>query len=378
MRRERGVRAAVFGGIAISIAALAACQKDRPNASDNTSIGSGSQAGGSACSTPTEGCPCDSPGIQVSCGQVERRAGDYVSCSLGMEICGASAKWGACVGDGVTTSSVYAPQSGLGITALAGSSQTCVNNPCDPSCMNFTDSAGGVDAGPDSGLTTVDAGMSIVGTLVSASNSTCTGLQPMANQTMVVTSLSPITTTPSTSNFTTSIIPSGCYVGSVTPLWGVDRFDLGVISTGGAYSHVVPVPAVVTVTGYAGSFSTSAKVTVTVNVADTTSGPAPSGYTTSSFTGSVTSTETAPKILYPYTGTVFPLGLTAPLFMWQRLSTATAAKAVKVSLTYTGFSYAAIIPEGSQRFQIPQAAWTAFGQAASGNTGTLTLQRIDS
>src|SRR5262249_32933029 len=44
-----------------------------------------------------------------------------------------------------------------------------------------------------------------------------------------------------------------------------------------------------------------------------------------------------------------------------------------------GFTWAAIVPEGStQRFQIPQSAWTAFGQAASGNTGTITVQRIDS
>ncbi len=296
-----------------------------------------------------------------------------------METCQASGTWGACIGDSVATTEVYAPAGGLNLSSLATTSATCVNNPCDPSCMNFTDTPNGInDAG--AGLTAADSGIAIGQTLVTPANSTCTGLAPMANQTMVITSLSPITTTPSTATFTTSLLPAGCYTGTVTPLWGVDRFDLGVINTSGAYTEVVPTPATVTVTGYAGFYSTSAKIAVTVNVTDLTSGPAPTGYTGSNFAPVVTtntSTEAAPTILYPYNQTVFPLGLTAPLFMWQRAGTA-VAKAIRVNLSFTGFSWSAIIPEGSQRFQIPQAAWTAFGQAATGATGTISLQRIDS
>src|SRR5690348_17919185 len=52
---RRDLRHAAFGLIAISIAALAACQKDRPNASDNATTGTGAQATGNACSTPTAG-----------------------------------------------------------------------------------------------------------------------------------------------------------------------------------------------------------------------------------------------------------------------------------------------------------------------------------
>ena len=365
--------------LALALVGAAACSNNRPNTSDTGNTSSGSKVGSSACDTPTLGCPCSSPGIAVSCGNVDRISGDYVSCSRGLETCQASGSWGACIGDANAVSTqVYAPTGGLRLSSLATTSATCVNNPCDPSCMSYTDAPNNLDAG--TGLAADDSGVGITGTLVTPANSTCTGLSPMANQSVVVTSLSPIATTPSTTSFTTSLIPASCYTGTVTPLWGVDRFDLAVISTSGAYSQVVPTPAVVTVTGYAGYYSTSATVTVTVNVTDLTTGPAPTGYTAAKFypTTTPTSSEALPKILYPYDSTVFPLGLTAPLLMWQRATTASAAKAAMVTLSFTGFSWSAVIPEGSQRFQIPQSAWTAFAQAATGSTGQLTLQRIDS
>jgi hypothetical protein len=368
----------VFFGIsvsAIAFAALLAACGDRPPMESGSSTATVPLA--AQCAEKNEGCPCDAPGITVSCGQVERRSGDYVACSEGTQTCHANGRWGACIGDGVVTRT--APATGLHAASLGNAAQVCDGNPCDPFCKAYNDTPSGLDAG--AGFAVTDAGLGLAAAEAGAASVACTSLAPLTNTTMTVTSISPVITSPVTSAFATSLLPAACYSGAFSPLWSVNRYDLGVVSAAGTYTHVVPVPATVTVTAYAGSLSTTATVTVNVAASDVTG--APLGYGVSSFTGAVTSAEAAPAMLYPYASTVFPLGLSAPLVMWKRAASATAAKAVMVTLRYPSsgtatFKWSAVIAEGSQRYQIPQSAWAAFDQTAKGSTGAIDVQRIDS
>ena len=123
---------------------------------------------------------------------------------------------------------------------------------------------------------------------------------------------------------------------------------------------------------------------VTVNVVDTSS--APTGYSNAQFPAT-TGTADNITVLYPYAGTVFPLGLPAPLLQWQNNnSPQTAASAVKVTLRFpaTGtpiFSWSEIVPElqtaptttlaAQPRAVIPQAVWQDFQQTVVRNSGTL-------
>ncbi|MBX3187078.1 MAG: hypothetical protein KF819_08690 [Labilithrix sp.] len=267
----------------------------------------------------------------------------------------------------------------LAPAALATTPTSCTFNPCDPYCRVYLDTAPGVDGGGS--FTSGDGGLGLASADAGAAASACASLSPLSDVAMTVTSLSPVTTSPASASFTTALVPAGCLPGAFAPLWGASRYDLGVVSAGGAYTHVVPVPANVAVTAYAGSLSVSANVAVTVLVNDVSA--APSGFNVASFSGAASSTEAAPAFLYPYDGTIFPLGLSAPLVMWKRAAGTAAAKAVRVTLKFpaTGtstFRWTAIVAEGSERFQIPQSAWTAFDQTAKGSLGAIEIQRIDS
>jgi len=108
------------------------------------------------CETPNKGCACETADEVVDCGQVERRSGDYVSCTMGKRTCdGKSNTWGDCIGDRIATMNVSAqgPQ-----TQALGTSKACIDNPCDPYCQRIVDDAGGLplDGKPfinDGGLT---------------------------------------------------------------------------------------------------------------------------------------------------------------------------------------------------------------------------------
>lgn len=361
--------------LTVAVAAAALNCADRPGASDGLST----TPTASSCAGSESGCPCGSPGLTVSCGKVERRSGTYVACSDGMQTCRADGTWGDCIGDGIATRTVDTSTVSGAIhgAALATTPSVCVHNTCDPYCSAFYDTTANLDAG--AGFTINDSGMRLTETDAGSTSNTCTGLAPMTDKTITVTSINPVVTSPATTTFSTSLAPAGCWSQAVSPLWGVNRYDLAVVSSSGQYSHVVPVPATVAVTGYVGSYSTTANVTVNVAVDDVSA--APGGITLASFTGAVNSAEAAPVILYPYDSTMFPLGLSAPLLMWKRAGT-TTAKAVRVTLRYptTGtatFRWSAVVAEGSQRYQIPQTAWTAFEQTAKGNTGAIELTRID-
>jgi hypothetical protein len=62
----------------------------------------------------------------------------------------------------------------------------------------------------------------------------------------------------------------------------------------------------------------------------------------------------APRLLYPYDGTVFPRGLNGPLLMWDGAT----ADAVYVHLHSSDFDYKGCFPpSGPNQFQIPDGVW---------------------
>ena len=103
------------------------------------------------------------------------------------------------------------------------------------------------------------------------------------------------------------------------------------------------------------------------------------------------------RVLYPYSDTVFPLGLLAPLVQWSDNGTATYAK---VTLTYpaTGaaqFSWSEIVSEngalttpydklptalpvaGGGRAQIADLVWRTFSTAAAGKDALISVQTLE-
>jgi hypothetical protein len=193
-----------------------------------------------------------------------------------------------------------------------------------------------------------------------------------------------LTPSPNTVAYSASILPASCYAGTASFLWTIDRYDVAQVSSSGTLTLAVPIAGPITVSAYAGTMSASVVCNVTVNVVDTSG--APTGYSNTQFP-TTTGTADNIKVLYPYAGTVFPLGLAAPLIQWQNNNTPqTTASAVKVTLRFpaTGtamFSWSEIVPElqsaptssltAQPRASIPQTVWQDFQQTVVRNSGTL-------
>ena len=334
------------------------------------------------CATPNQGCSCAVPAATVACGDVVQTAGTYVSCSMGTRTCSGGA-WGPCVGAYVTTKEIR-PASGNRL-ALLNPATPCSANPCDPSCAAFVDGPSGLDAGVDSGLTITDAAVTLTATPVPVT--ICSGLQITPSTSpakdLAVTTMAP---SPNTVSFTAALLPTSCYAGTLNVLWSIDKFDVAQISSAGVLTLAVPYAGPITVTAYAGALSASVVTNVTVNVVDTTVGPAPSGYSNTQFPVTTGTTDNI-TILYPYPNTVFPLGLPSPLLQWSSSAPTVIASAVKVTLRFpaTGtpiFSWSEIVPElqllpapsntlaAQPRATLPQSVWNAFQQTVVRNSGT--------
>jgi len=184
-----------------------------------------------------------------------------------------------------------------------------------------------------------------------------------------------LTITPSNPQFSVALVPAGCSPTAITPAWTLDRYDIATVING-TVNLISAVPGTLNVTAYAGQFSASGKVNVTVNSVDTTQ--APSGAVTN-FAKAVSATDPM-TVLYPYNNTVLPTGLTAPVFQWD--NGGTAASAVKVSLLYpaTGtatFNWSEIIPETTPpRAMIPQSVWKDFENTGKGQDVAYSIQRV--
>jgi len=184
-----------------------------------------------------------------------------------------------------------------------------------------------------------------------------------------------LTVTPADPTFSVSLLPVGCYGGTVTPAWSLDRFDVATVNAG-AVSLLSAVPGTLNVTAYAGQFSATAKLNVKVSTTDTAQAPANA---VTNLAKSPTATDPM-KILYPYADTVLPLGLIPPVLQWE--TGGTAASAVQVSLRYpaTGtatFSWNLIIPESSPpSATIPAPVWKDFENAGKGADVLIGVQRV--
>ncbi|HEX7669545.1 MAG TPA: PA14 domain-containing protein, partial [Polyangiaceae bacterium] len=321
---------------------------------------------------PQEGCACEQDRQVIDCGQVERRSAGYVSCSLGKRTCKDGA-WGACIGDRVSMD-ISTTGSSKGLQSL-GSAAPCVNNPCDPYCVNYIDDGRGIDGG--TGLVGVDGGLSLVEGVGLPSQTTCTGmtLSPTP-QSITVTSILPLVTSPSSLQYTIQLTPPGCASSTVPAAWTLSDNDICAIDATGAFNVYAPVAAAVQMTAYVATWQASAVANIKVDVHDTSQAP---GTTASLFVGPGSGADTF-TFLYPYANTVFPRALEAPVLQWD--NGGAPAGAVKISLRYPAsgtptFNWSEIIPEGATpQATIPQEVWTAFDQTAKAQDAIIGIQRV--
>ena len=198
---------------------------------------------------------------------------------------------------------------------------------------------------------------------------------------------------PPTAQFTASV--NGA---SVSPAWTIDRGEIGTIDVStGLFTAAGTLAGKATITGsYLGRTATTS---ITVKVAQTQNGdpayPAPApgagGYGGVGGDGPGPAASTAQQtvlngtptadaavhILYPYSGTVWPRGLLAPLMQWD----ATAAHkfdAVKVTLHEKNFDYTGTFAANNASFlnvPIPQSVWhtLTYSNGGMGDDITVTL-----
>ncbi|MBX3228216.1 MAG: hypothetical protein KIT84_26675 [Labilithrix sp.] len=366
-----------------------ACSDPGPDAAgDNFMTGDVTEA---TCATPYEGCPCDEVGKLVECGKLRVQVGDEIQCTIGERVCLSTNVWSECTGD-QGTRTVPAPS--LGTQALAATPSKCATNACDPYCNEFADNPVGLTVPADAGIKVVDGGLTLspTGTFTL---STCTGLTvtPKTTSELVLTTLSP--TAADKLEFTATLTPAGCYPGTVTPLWTIDdtRSDaLTITSSGdtGVLTAISPIAGPVTVKAHVGSLVGSVDALVNVNVAVET------GYTSQAALLNVATTGTAEtnSMLYPYEGTVLPLGLPAPIPQWTGTP---AASAAKITLRWTkGTTYFrwSVVTAESNALQIvpgspgvslaaaprypniPAVAWSSFERSAKGEDAEIAVQRL--
>ena len=184
-----------------------------------------------------------------------------------------------------------------------------------------------------------------------------------------------LTLSPANPQFNVALIPAGCFSGVLSPVWGLDRYDVATV-TNGLVNLISAVPGALNLSAYTGQFSATGQLNVLVNAIDSSAAP-PSALTNFAKTASGTDPM---RVLYPYDKTVLPLGLTAPLVQWD--TGGTAASAVKLTLSYpaTGtptFSWSEIIAETvPPSATIPQAIWKDFENTGKGQDVKFTLQRV--
>lgn len=335
---------------------------------------------------PTPGCACTTADERVECGATKQIVEGNALCSIGTMIC-SGGTWGACEPERTVIRSLPTV-----FTQGLGSPGACAD-PCTPYCSTTLDTPAGLAV--PSGLVT-DAGLSLAAATPPPNNCTSIRISPRTapSTDIVITSLSSTTT----KTFTADLQPLGCNPSAPAPLWYTDKFDVAQMDANGKVSLLFPIAGPLAVSTALGTFSDTVLANVTVDVARAgTVNPPPSGATLAQFpaeTGSET-TDSTLEILYPYTATVFPLGLPAPLLQW-RATTPAADGGVTVTLQYpaTGtpiFRVTELVAEkttapvplraAQPRYAIPQSTWFAFEQtihrsrATSGDTGRITVRR---
>jgi hypothetical protein len=153
-----------------------------------------------SCTIPGTGCSCSTEGETQDCGQAIRKGEGTVDCSVGTMQC-TGGVWGSCSVDGVVTRDTNNLLETLRPEAL-GKSSVCLDDPCNPYCFNYIDTAVGLKL-PDGGIgESADGGLILqphqrivkaTGTGTGSTNS-CVGLQVIPpTQTVTVTDINPVT-----------------------------------------------------------------------------------------------------------------------------------------------------------------------------------------
>lgn len=111
------------------------------------------------CSTPNDGCPCTTPGEQVSCGESTDTHEDKVLCGMGQRTCQDNGKFGAC--EIQNHRFVESATRRRHVLAL-GSSEACGTlNPCDPYCTYVDDDSTDLGAELPTGLCETKGGLAL-------------------------------------------------------------------------------------------------------------------------------------------------------------------------------------------------------------------------
>ncbi|HTB77741.1 MAG TPA: hypothetical protein VK762_31065 [Polyangiaceae bacterium] len=167
--RVGGVRCRAFLAaaalIVLALASMGACDSNDAVHGLGPTGARSSGTGPGACGPGAAGCACPKDGAAVSCGQVESKSGNYVTCSVGHSTC-VGGTWGPCIGNHLVTRSM--PNVALSITGVHVLSQpVACTNVCDPNgCMATQADPGDVDAAGvtitgDGGVTLQDAALNL-------------------------------------------------------------------------------------------------------------------------------------------------------------------------------------------------------------------------
>jgi hypothetical protein len=111
-----------------------------------------------ACLHAAPGCPCTSDGARTPCGTATSQATSTTICSYGESTC-AAGTWGTCIPNGKTTRSFSSAATARKIQGLAGPSP-CLENICDPYCLQFADTPDGTLTG--NGIVGTTGGLTLV------------------------------------------------------------------------------------------------------------------------------------------------------------------------------------------------------------------------
>lgn len=186
----------------------------------------------------------------------------------------------------------------------------------------------------------------------------------------------PLQVDPLQAQFNVEVQPESCFAGAVAAAWDLDQLGTAIIDQSGVMRVVAPVAGTIGVKAYAGSFTASGEAHVRVDVLERST---VNDATVQKFNTNPNGADPM-TVLYPYTDTVFPLGLRPPVIQWRTNNQ--AASAVKVSLRWPAggapeFQWSTIIAEPNPtRLTIPTEVWKAFEQTAKGDDAAYVIQRV--
>ncbi len=366
LRRALGILAFALAVVS-GILNIASCTGGGNPATDTGGTSTGPGKGGNTCATPNPGCACPTQGLSQACGSTVSEDDGGALCSSGTMICGGGGTWGPCVGNNFHSVPKTHDVHPLTISNDAGA---CANNPCDPYCQTFTDTANGLDAGVDSGLILGGAGLTLA---VSPQPPPipCTGLAiSPPDASVVITTLDAAVYDGSAIGdyqFNAYYTPSNCASGTASALWAISPgASVATVDTTGNVSVVNPIAGSLGVNAYAGSCigdggCPKANLNVTVNVLDTSN--APSGVTAGQMTGAGSGTDDL-TLVYPYDYTVLPLGLLPPTVQWAAPNSVSSITVTASGAGYTSPTSVSITGGGGSGAQ---------ASATLNSTGALAL-----